>query len=53
MQYHVATWKLLNDYFEQHADQMRQDGLDRFGEHFTADRRILYEREVFGKIDAR
>lgn len=51
VQYHVATRRDLDAYFEQHADRMRQDGLDRFGGRFTADRRILYEREVFGEVD--
>ena len=45
--YQVDSWKHLNDYFENHAEAMRQDGLDRFGGKFSADRRILYERERF------
>ena len=45
--YKVGSWQHLNDYFENHAGAMRQDGLDRFGEKFSADRRVLYERERF------
>ncbi len=45
--YQVDSWKHLNDYFENHAEAMRQDGLNRFGGKFSANRRILYEREQF------
>lgn len=45
--YRVEAWKHLNDYFENHAEAMRQDGLHRFSEKFSANRRILYEREHF------
>ena len=45
--YRVDSWQQLNDYFENHAEAMRQDGLDRFGGTFSADRRVLYERERF------
>lgn len=47
--YRVEGWKPLNEYFEKHAEAMRQDGLDRFGGKFSADRRILYEREHFNR----
>jgi len=29
------------------TEAMRQDGLDRFGGKFSADRRVLYQRERF------
>ena len=45
--YRVDSWNHLNHYFDNHAEAMRQDGLDRFGGMFSADRRILYEREHF------
>ena len=45
--YQVDSWKNLNDYFENHAEAMRRDGLDRFGGHFSADRRVLYPQEHF------
>ena len=45
--YQVESWRRLNAYFENHAETMRQDGLDRFGGKFSADRRVLYEREHF------
>lgn len=39
--YQVDSRKLLEDYFENHASDMRADGVNRFGELFTASRRIL------------
>ena len=45
--YQVEGWKQLNDYFDNHAEAMRQDGLNRFGGKFSANRRVLYEREQF------
>ncbi len=45
--YQVENSKQLNEYFEHHAGRMRQEGLDRFGGRFSADRRMLYEREQF------
>ena len=53
LHYRVDGYDNLQAYFDTHAHRMRQDGLDRFGGRFTADRRILYEREVFDKIDTR
>ena len=47
--YHVAGWKHLNDYFERHAAAMRQEGVDHFGGRFSANRRVLYEREQFNR----
>lgn len=37
----------LDDYFERHAARFRQDGLDRFGGRFTADRRVLAVQQNF------
>lgn len=47
--YRLKDWKSLQAYLDKHAEAMRQDGLDRFGGRFSADRRVLYEREVFGR----
>ena len=47
IQYQVDSWQHLNDYFDNHAETMRQDGLRRFGGTFSVDRRVLYERERF------
>lgn len=39
--YSVESPEALESYFTNHAPRMRQDGLDRFGENFSANRRIL------------
>jgi hypothetical protein len=39
--YTVASRDALEAYFEEHAARMREDGLSRFGDRFTASRRIL------------
>lgn len=38
--YKVASRKDLEDYFENHAERMRGDGLKHFGGKFTASREI-------------
>jgi hypothetical protein len=45
--YYVADAKRLEAYLDEHAREMRQHGLDRFGGRFTAARRVLYEQETF------
>ena len=45
--YRLTGQRALDAYFDEHADRMRQDGLDRFGGRFDATRRILYTRETF------
>ena len=45
--YHVEKMQQLQDYLDHHAAAMREDGLKRFGGGFKANRRVLYEREVF------
>ncbi len=47
--YHVESRAHLDAYFDQHAERMRQEGLDRFEGKFEADRRILEQRRVFSK----
>ncbi len=51
--YLVEGWQPLQAYFENHAERMRQDGLERFGGRFSADRRVLYERETFERAGVR
>ena len=41
VQYELRDRATLDDYFRDHAQRMRQQGLDRFGEQFKASRRIL------------
>ncbi|HVZ40061.1 MAG TPA: DUF4286 family protein [Candidatus Kapabacteria bacterium] len=39
--YWLADRASLDAYFANHAAAMRQDGLDRFGNRFTATRRVM------------
>ena len=39
--YQLESRKSLQNYFDVHADRMRQDGLARFTDQFSASRRIL------------
>ncbi len=41
VQYKVASMDALNHYFEHNAIKVRQEALDRFGNQFSATRRIL------------
>ncbi len=47
--YVLESTDKLNDYFANHASAMRQDGLNRFGGKFTAERRILNIEKEFTK----
>jgi hypothetical protein len=46
-QYHVESREDLEDYFKNHAAAMRQEGIDLFGQRFTASRRILKKLKKF------
>ena len=39
--YHVQSQDALQHYFDNHATQMRDDGIARFGHQFKATRRIF------------
>lgn len=41
VQYTVASREMLDHYFEKGAPMMRQQGIARFGDKFTATRRVL------------
>jgi Domain of unknown function (DUF4286) len=47
--YYVADRASLDDYFANHAATMRQDAIERFGDQFTASRRVF---EVAGEFTA-
>lgn len=46
VQYLVESQAKLDDYFANHAQHMRQDGIDRFGDSMKATRRILQRRGI-------
>ena len=47
VQYRLRDQAALDDYLRFHAPRMRQQGVERFGDRFTADRRVLAHREDF------
>lgn len=42
VRYRLQSRAALERYFAEHAERMRGDGLQRFGQQFSASRRILY-----------
>jgi len=52
VQYRLRNQAALDDYLANHAPQMRMQGVARFGDRFSAERRVLPHREEFvrGKI---
>lgn len=49
VQYRVRGREALENYFSDHAPRMRTQGLARFGERFTVERRVLGHREQFSR----
>jgi len=45
--YRLTDRESLQDYFDNHATKMREDGKKRFGEHFSAQRRVLTSLHSF------
>ncbi|WP_440617436.1 DUF4286 family protein [Cysteiniphilum sp. 6C5] len=44
--YKLETLEHLNDYLKNHAQAMREDGVRRFGDKFSATRRVLALEEA-------
>lgn len=44
--YHLDDRPALDEYFRRFAQQMRDDGIRRFGQRFSASRRILRALEI-------
>jgi len=47
--YKVSSREMLKNYFDNHSQKMREDGIKRFGSQFTAERRILLALTEFKK----
>jgi hypothetical protein len=47
VQYRLADQASLDQYLREHAPRMRAQGVARFGEQYSADRRVLAHREDF------
>ena len=45
-QYFLESENHLESYLDERAEEMRQSGIDRFGDQFTATRRILRETDI-------
>jgi quinol monooxygenase YgiN len=45
--YQVESREALAAYFEDHAERMRQEGADRFGDQASAERRVLEQQRLF------
>jgi hypothetical protein len=48
--YHLRDAQALQAYFEQYAAGMRADGITRFGDNFSASRRVLRECHAAGCV---
>lgn len=47
VQYHLDSKESLDNYLEQHAPRLRADGFARFGNRFSANRRVLVSGKTF------
>ena len=47
-QYFIESENHLEQYFAGQAEQMRQSGVDRFGDQFSASRRVLRQSDIAG-----
>lgn len=47
VRYELRDRASLDNYFSNHAERMRRDGTDRFGNRFTASRRVMERRARF------
>lgn len=52
MHYQLRDQASLDRYFAEHAPRLRADGLNRFGNQFTATRRVLSFSQQFDSISA-
>ncbi len=47
VQYRLESQSALDNYFSQHAARLRADGVEKFGDRFTANRRVLINPRTF------
>ena len=47
VQYRLTSLAALDDYLERHAARLRADGIEKFGNRFTANRRVLLNASAF------
>ena len=51
IQYLIDNVDSLNDYLQNHAERVRRESAERFGDKFTAQRRILHLYSIAANID--
>jgi len=47
IQYQVRDRDALQAYFDDHAEDMRREGVEKFGDHVTSSRRIYEQKRLF------
>jgi len=47
IQYQVRDRAALQAYFDDHADEMRREGVEKFGDHVESSRRIFEQKRLF------
>lgn len=45
--YQVRNRDALQDYFDEHAEEMRRDGAEKFGDNIETTRRIFEQKRLF------
>lgn len=47
IQYQIRDREALQTYFDEHAEAVRREAVQQFGDHVTTDRRILEQKRLF------
>ena len=47
LHYQVRDRDALQAYFDEHADEMRREGVEKFGDHVDTHRRIFEQKRLF------
>lgn len=47
VQYQVRDRDALRAYFDEHAETMRREGIEKFGDHIESHRRIFEQKRLF------
>lgn len=47
IQYQVRDRAALQAYFDEHAEEMRREGVEKFGDHVESSRRVFEQKRLF------
>ena len=47
IQYQVRDRESLQTYFDEHAERLRREGVEKFGDHVESSRRIFEQKRLF------